>query len=160
MMPLSVDNSPVRAEPSVAKIRNVPASSPVVKPSILVVSAVVRFVWEANVLKIFSVAPGDSFLYIMYMNVPESPDPAVLGTGDDPLSVAQAREQFPSLLEAAEGGTETVIARRGRPVAVLGPLSLRRTRKAVTLDSLIGTGSKLWGSHVGQWVDHQRGEWD
>lgn len=99
-------------------------------------------------------------MYIMYMNLPDPPDPAVLGTGDDPLSVAQAREQFPSLLEAAESGTETVIARRGRPVAVLGPLSLRRTRKAVALDSLIGSGAKLWGSHVGQWVDQQRGEWD
>jgi len=96
----------------------------------------------------------------MYMSIPDLPDPAILGTGDDPLSVAQAREHFPSLLEAAESGTETVIARRGRPVAVLGPLSLRRTRKTVTLDSLIGTGSKLWGAHVGHWVDQQRGEWD
>lgn len=97
----------------------------------------------------------------MYMiDSPEPSDPARLSTGPDPLSVAQAREQFPSLLEAAESGTETVIARRGRPVAVLGPLSLRRTRRPVGLDSLIGSGANLWGPDIGRHVDSQRGEWD
>ena len=95
----------------------------------------------------------------MYMIDSDSPDPAMLSTGPDPLSVAQAREQFPSLLEAAESGTETVIARRGRPVAVLGPLSMRRSRKPVGLDSLIGSGAKLWGTDIGAHVDQQRGEW-
>jgi prevent-host-death family protein len=99
-------------------------------------------------------------MYIMYMeNSPDLSDPAMLSTGDS-LSVAQAREQFPSLLEAAESGTETVIARRGRPVAVLGPLSLRRTRRPVGLDSLIGSGARLWGADIGKHVDQQRGEWD
>jgi prevent-host-death family protein len=100
-------------------------------------------------------------MYNLYMiDSPDLPDPAMLSTSPDPLSVAQAREQFPSLLEAAESGTETVISRRGRPVAVLGPLSLRRTRKPVGLDSLIGTGAKLWGPEIGRYVDQQRGEWD
>ena len=75
------------------------------------------------------------------------------------MSVAQAREQFPSLLEAAEGGTETVIARRGKPVAVLGPLSMRRTKNPIPLDTLIGSGAKLWGSHASEWVDDKRAEW-
>lgn len=95
----------------------------------------------------------------MYMSDSDSSDPAMLSTGPDPLSVAQAREQFPSLLEAAESGTETVIARRGRPVAVLGPLSMRRSRKPVGLDSLIGSGAKLWGTDIAAHVDQQRGEW-
>lgn len=98
-------------------------------------------------------------MYNMYMS--ESPwDPAMSSAGTDPLSVAQAREQFPSLLEAAESGTETVIARRGRPVAVLGPLSLRRPRRQVDLDSLIGSGAKLWGHDARRWVQEQRGEWE
>ncbi len=95
----------------------------------------------------------------MYMIDSGSSDPAMLSTGPDPLSVAQAREQFPSLLEAAESGTETVIARRGRPVAVLGPLSMRRSARPVGLDSLIGSGAKLWGTDIAAHVDQQRGEW-
>lgn len=95
----------------------------------------------------------------MYMIDSDSSDPAMLSMGPDPLSVTQAREQFPSLLEAAESGTETVIARRGRPVAVLGPLSMRRSRKPVGLDSLIGSGAKLWGTDIAAHVDQQRGEW-
>jgi prevent-host-death family protein len=109
----------------------------------------------------FSLAIRRKILYIMYMSSPDNPsDPAMLSTSPDSLSVVQAREQFPSLLEAAESGTETVIARRGRPVAVLGPLSLRRTRKPVGLDSPIGSGTKLWGPDIGRHVDQQRGEWD
>ncbi len=100
-------------------------------------------------------------MYNLYMNdSPDHPDPAMLSTASDPLSVAQAREQFPSLLEAAESGTETVIARRGRPVAVLGPLSLRKPRRHVGLDSLIGSGASLWGHDARRWVDSQRGEWE
>lgn len=98
-------------------------------------------------------------MYIMYMNEnpwshldgPEASDP-------ESLSVAQAREQFPSLLEAAEAGVETVISRRGRPVAMIAPLSLRRPR-TVTLDSLIGTGARLWGDTPSKWVANQRDEW-
>jgi prevent-host-death family protein len=83
----------------------------------------------------------------MYMNEP------------DPLSVAQAREQFPSLLEAAEAGMQSVITRRGRPVAVLGPLDLRRPRHKVSVDSLIGSGVGLWGKSAGEHVASLRGEW-
>jgi prevent-host-death family protein len=86
-------------------------------------------------------------MYIMYMS--ES----------DPLSVAQAREQFPSLLEAAEAGVQSVITRRGRPVAVLGPLDQRRPRHKISLDSLIGSGAGLWGKSAGEHVAGLRGEW-
>ena len=94
--------------------------------------------------------PGTT-LYTMYMS--EIPPDSVPSR-----SVAQAREDFPSLLEAAETGTETIITRRGRPVAVLGPVSLRRGRERTSLDSLIGSGAGLWGdarSHVRE----QRDEW-
>lgn len=87
----------------------------------------------------------------MYMNALNHPD--------DDLSVAKARERFPAILEAAESGCETVITRRGKPVAVLGPLSLRRPSRQVSLDSLAGTGHGLWG-HVGRHVDALRGEWE
>ena len=100
-------------------------------------------------------------MYVMYMLMSEDPIASKSGssTGPDSLSVVQAREQLPSLLEAAEAGTETVISRRGRPVAVLGPLSLRRPRHATSLDSLIGSGSRFWGE-AGEWVARQRAEWD
>jgi prevent-host-death family protein len=99
-------------------------------------------------------------MYVLYMSMSEDPLASKSGstTGSDPLSVVQAREQLPSLLEAAEAGTETVISRRGRPVAVLGPLSLRRPRHTTSLDSLIGSGSGLWG-RAGEWVERQRSEW-
>jgi prevent-host-death family protein len=87
----------------------------------------------------------------MYMN--EAMD------SEDELSVARARERFPAILEAAEAGCETVISRRGRPVAVLGPLSMRRPSRRTTLDSLRGTGKGLWGearSHV----QDLREEWE
>lgn len=86
-------------------------------------------------------------MYIMYMNKP------------DPLSVAQAREQFPSLLEAAESGVQSVITRRGRPIAVLGPLDLRRPRNRVSVDSLIASGTGLWGKSAGEHVESLRQEW-
>lgn len=90
-------------------------------------------------------------LYIMYMNE-KIHDP-------DPLrSVAQAREEFPSILEAAEAGLETVITRRGKPVALIGPVSLRRTKERVSVGALQGTGKGLWGA-AGDHVRGMRDEW-
>lgn len=87
----------------------------------------------------------------MYMN--EKPNDL------DPLrSVAQAREEFPSLLEAAEAGLETVITRRGKPVALIGPVSLRRTKERVSLAALQGSGKGLWGA-AGDHVRGMRDEW-
>ncbi len=94
---------------------------------------------------------GSTILYIMYMK--DAP------LESDPLrSVAQAREEFPSLLEAAEAGLETVITRRGKPVALIGPVSLRRTKERVSLSSLQGSGAGLWGA-AGDHVRGQRDEW-
>lgn len=86
----------------------------------------------------------------MYMNAADPSDPT--------RSVAQAREEFPSILEAAETGYETVITRRGKPVALIGPMSLRRPRERTPLDSLIGSGKHLWG-HARQHVKALRDEW-
>lgn len=98
-----------------------------------------------------ALAKREPYLYIMYMSE-ISPD------SDPSRSVAQAREEFPSLLEAAESGTETLITRRGRPVAIIGPVSLRRGRERTSLDSLIGSGAGLWGDARGH-VQEQRDEW-
>jgi prevent-host-death family protein len=97
------------------------------------------------------IAFDDIDLYNMYM----SEDNPYL----DPLSVAQAREQFPSLLEAAESGVQTIIARRGKPVAVLGPLEMRRPRTRLSLHDIQGTGANLWGASASRHVDTLRREW-
>ena len=80
--------------------------------------------------------------------------------GEEGQSVARAREHFPALLEAAEAGVQTVISRRGRPVAVLGPLSLRRNRSLHSLESLVGSGRGLWGDSAVAHVKTLRQEWD
>ena len=97
------------------------------------------------------VVGNDAFLvYIMYMNEGK----------EEGQSVARAREHFPALLEAAEAGIQTVISRRGRPVAVLGPLSLRKNRSLHSLESLVGTGRGLWGDAAVAHVEILRQEWD
>lgn len=99
-------------------------------------------------------------MYIMYMSEDSHHGPQQNVPQPESMSVAEARERFPSILEAAEGGMETVIARRGKPIALLGPLSLRRARRPISIDSLIGSGSGLWGSTASGWVQAQREEWD
>lgn len=92
-----------------------------------------------------------AILYILYMSK-SRPD------SDPARSVAQAREEFPSLLEAAESGLETIITRRGKPVALLGPVSLRRPKEHVSLLALQGSGKGLWES-AGAHVKALRDEW-
>ena len=74
------------------------------------------------------------------------------------VSVARARERLPELLAGAERGAETLISRRGRPVAVLGPLSLSRPPGRTALASLIGSGKGLWGA-AGAHVRGERDGW-
>jgi prevent-host-death family protein len=44
------------------------------------------------------------------------------------VSAREANQAFSRLLQEAEGGTEFVITRRGKPVAVLSPFAARRSR--------------------------------
>jgi hypothetical protein len=46
----------------------------------------------------------------------------------------------PPSWEAAEAGLETVITRRGKPVALIGPVSLRRTKERVSVGRCKGQG--------------------
>ncbi len=53
----------------------------------------------------------------------------------DKFNIREAKKHFSRLVERAEAGEEIVIARAGRPVARLGPLSSRkRARKLGLLD--------------------------
>ena len=56
------------------------------------------------------------------------------------VSAREANQAFSRILQEAEGGTEIVITRRGKPVAVLSPFAAHRSRdrqeaieRAVTL---------------------------
>ena len=58
--------------------------------------------------------------------MPETPPPrrSGQGSGQEPqeLSVKEARQRFRELLDRAAAGAETVILRRGRPVARIVPI--------------------------------------
>ncbi|MFN2238604.1 MAG: type II toxin-antitoxin system Phd/YefM family antitoxin [Thermoanaerobaculia bacterium] len=72
----------------------------------------------------------------------------------------EARNQMPSLLEAAERGDSTIITRHGRPVAALVPVahfSAQRPQQA--LSRLKGTGRGLWGRSSAQTIRSLRDEW-
>jgi prevent-host-death family protein len=46
----------------------------------------------------------------------------------DPVNVREARRQLSALVKAAERGESTLVTRRGRPVARLGPVRGRSLR--------------------------------
>ena len=56
----------------------------------------------------------------------------------DPVNIHDAKTHFSRLVERAEAGEEVVIARGGRPVAVLAPL--RRRSKPRRLGTWRGAG--------------------
>lgn len=58
----------------------------------------------------------------------------------------EARNQLPSLLEAAERGRATVITKHGKPVAAIVPMeNVATPAKQKSLASLRGSGRGLWG---------------
>jgi prevent-host-death family protein len=74
--------------------------------------------------------------------------------------VEEARNQLPKLIEAAEGGSPTVITKRGRPIAALVPLdSYSATPRQRSLLGVAGTGPGLWGRNSGQTIAKLRDEW-
>lgn len=75
--------------------------------------------------------------------------------------VEDTRSQLPSLIDAAERGSATVITRRGKPVAALVPLEdYAPLRRQQSLLSLQGSGAGLWGSNSRATLRQLRDEWN
>jgi len=73
----------------------------------------------------------------------------------------EARNELPSLIEAAESGSATIITRRGRPVAALVPLEQYRGRRnQQSILSLEGSGRRLWGKNSRRTLEKLRDEWN
>jgi prevent-host-death family protein len=73
----------------------------------------------------------------------------------------EARNQLPSLLEAAERGETTVITKHGKPVAALVPIEqLNVTTKQMSLLPLKGSGRGLWGPDSTKTIRDMRNEWE
>jgi prevent-host-death family protein len=73
----------------------------------------------------------------------------------------EARNQLPSLLEAAERGETTVITKHGKPVAALVPIEqLNAPPKQMSLLPLEGTGRGLWGEDSTKTIREMRDEWE
>ena len=72
-----------------------------------------------------------------------------------------ARNELPSLIEAAESGHATIITRRGRPVAALVPVdAYRRGHRQQSLLPLEGSGKSQWGKNSTRTIGKLRDEWD
>jgi prevent-host-death family protein len=72
-----------------------------------------------------------------------------------------ARKELPSLIEAAESGSATIITRHGRPVAALVSVdAYRRCHRQQSLLPLEGSGHGQWGTDSTRAIDKLRGEWD
>jgi prevent-host-death family protein len=72
----------------------------------------------------------------------------------------EARARLPELLERAHRGVPTLITRHGRPYAMLVPVEQARARRRrVSLLSLAGTGTGLWGRDPAAAVAAMRDEW-
>jgi len=72
-----------------------------------------------------------------------------------------ARNELPSLIEAAEGGHVTIITRRGRPVAALVPVdAYRHSHRQRSLMALEGSGRSRWGKNSNRTIGKLRDEWD
>ncbi|MGQ0534234.1 MAG: type II toxin-antitoxin system Phd/YefM family antitoxin [Caulobacteraceae bacterium] len=73
----------------------------------------------------------------------------------------EARNQLPSLLDAAERGRATVITKHGKAVAALIPIEdFNRGAKQMSLGPLEGSGRGLWGEDSTKTVDEMRDEWE
>jgi prevent-host-death family protein len=71
-----------------------------------------------------------------------------------------ARNELPSLIEAAESGHPTIITRRGRPVAALVPVdAYQRSRRQQSLLPLEGSGQNQWGKNSNRTLGKLRDEW-
>ncbi|MBS0394086.1 MAG: type II toxin-antitoxin system prevent-host-death family antitoxin [Proteobacteria bacterium] len=73
----------------------------------------------------------------------------------------EARNQLPSLLDAAERGLSTVITKHGRAVAAIVPVEqLDAVGVQQPLKNLKGSGKGLWGSDSAATISGLRDEWN
>lgn len=71
-----------------------------------------------------------------------------------------ARKNLPAILDRAAKGETTVVTRRGRAVAVVGPVEpVPQRPRAQSLLSLRGTGKGLWGKDPAATLSRGRNEW-
>ncbi|KPJ52095.1 MAG: hypothetical protein AMS16_06865 [Planctomycetes bacterium DG_58] len=73
------------------------------------------------------------------------------------INAKQARKQLGELIDAAERGESTVITRRGKRVAELGPVRSRRRRKLPDL-STFRASVKIKGKSMSKTVIAMRAE--
>jgi len=76
------------------------------------------------------------------------------------LSIRQARQSFSQILRDAENGASTVIARRGKPIAVIAPvrrpLSPERERAIEHVIRLMREGLPIGGRRFTRDEMHER----
>jgi prevent-host-death family protein len=71
-----------------------------------------------------------------------------------------ARNELPSLIEAAQTGHSTIITRRGRPVAALVPVgAYHRSHRQQSLLPLEGSSKSQWGKNSTRTIGKLRDEW-
>ena len=75
-------------------------------------------------------------------------------------SAEEARAKLAELLNAAEQGRYTIITRRGKDVAEIGPPAKRYPTQKPFPDDLIGSGKGYWGEDSGRTLRELRDEWD
>lgn len=72
----------------------------------------------------------------------------------------EARTRLPELLERAHHGGASVITKRGKPYAAIVPVEqVRPSRSRISIVSLRGSGSGLWGRDAARNVAKLRDEW-
>jgi prevent-host-death family protein len=71
-----------------------------------------------------------------------------------------ARKNLPAILDRAAKGETTVVTRRGRAVAVVGPVDALPPRpRPRSLLSLLGSGKGLWGKDPAATLARARNQW-
>jgi prevent-host-death family protein len=77
------------------------------------------------------------------------------------MGAEAARKHLPDILDRAAKGETTVVTRRGRPVAVVGPIDRGGPpgARGPSLLSLRGSGKGLWGKDPAAMIAHGRKEW-
>jgi prevent-host-death family protein len=76
-----------------------------------------------------------------------------------PTGAEAARKNLPALLDRAAKGEATVVTRRGRPVAVIGPVEAAGAARGRSLLSLRGSGRGLWGKDPAVTIAKGRKAW-
>ena len=72
----------------------------------------------------------------------------------------EARQQLPAILTAAMAGRTTFITRHGRQVAAVVPTSAVKQLHPVSLLSVEGSGTGLWGKQGSELIRELRDEWN